>query len=76
MKNKQNEANGYECVKCETGETDRHGLQCSKNKKIYTEQEFKIDLEWFNSLGVSCEDAKNYIIFLLNSTPSHKLKLN
>lgn len=32
MKNKINEANKYECVLCETGEGDKHGLQCSKNK--------------------------------------------
>jgi len=35
MKNKINEANNYECVLCETGEGDRHGLQCSKNKPDY-----------------------------------------
>jgi hypothetical protein len=32
MKNKINEANKYECVLCETGETDKHGLMCSCNK--------------------------------------------
>lgn len=31
MKNKQNEANGYECVLCETGETKTHGALCSFN---------------------------------------------
>lgn len=32
MKNKQNEANGYECVLCETDKGDKHGALCSKNK--------------------------------------------
>jgi hypothetical protein len=75
MKNKENEANGYECVLCETVEGDKHGLQCSENKKIYTDEELKTDLEWFDGLGVSKEDARDYIIFLLNSTPSHDIKL-
>lgn len=41
MKNKQNEANGYECIKCETGETKTHGAECSLNKdnKTLTEEE-------------------------------------
>ncbi len=30
MKNKTNEANNYKCVLCETGEGDKHGLQCSE----------------------------------------------
>ena len=32
MNNKQNEANGYKCVLCETGEGKRHGLGCSLNE--------------------------------------------
>jgi hypothetical protein len=32
MKNKQNEANNYNCVLCETGETETHGSLCSKIK--------------------------------------------
>ena len=76
MKNKINEANKYECVLCETGEGDRHGLQCSEIKKIYTAEELETDLEWFDGLGVSNEDAKNYITFLLKSTPSDNLDIN
>lgn len=38
MKNKENEKNNYECIKCETGQTDVHGLQCNKNE---TEEEQK-----------------------------------
>ena len=39
MKNKQNEANKYECVLCETGEGNRHGSLCSCNKSVLTEHE-------------------------------------
>lgn len=75
MKNKINEANKYECVLCETGEGDKHGSQCSEIKKIYTSEELEADLNWFNGLGVSNEDAKNYITFLLKSTPSDNLDI-
>ena len=44
MKNKPNEANGYECVLCETGETKTHGSLCSLNKDndILTEEEKRL----------------------------------
>ncbi len=38
MKNKINESNGYKCVLCETGEGDKHGLQCSCNKKTFAQE--------------------------------------
>ena len=43
MKNKQNEVNGYHCTKCETGEGERHGSECSEvNQDTLTEQEKKL----------------------------------
>ncbi len=74
--NKINESNNYKCVLCETGEGDKHGLQCSEIKKFYTNEELEADLNWFDGLGVSNEDAKNYITFLLKSTPSDDLDIN
>ena len=41
MKNKINESNDYKCVLCETGEGDKHGLQCSENNKPLTDEELK-----------------------------------
>lgn len=45
MKNKQNEVNGYKCVKCETGETETHGDICSCKIKELTDEELKNKLQ-------------------------------
>ena len=50
MKNKQNEANKYECVLCETGEGSSHGGLCSCNKSKY-EKGFNILIEYFDSIS-------------------------
>ncbi len=75
MKNKQNESNKYECVLCETGEGNLHGSLCSKTQKLYTKEELSADLGWFEGLGVSEKESKDYIKFLLSKTASHELKL-
>ena len=76
MKNKQNEANGYECVLCETGEGDKHGLECSKVKNYYYDEDLKTDLEWFKLHDIGSIEAKNYILCILNKTPSKDLNFN
>lgn len=64
MKNKINESNNYECVLCETGEGERHGLQCSENKDNrdlgFSKQDILNLLAGINLLIEAENDTENY----------------
>ncbi len=42
----------------------------------YTNEDLKIDLEWFGGYGVGHTEAKNYILCLLNRTKAKDLNFD
>ncbi len=51
-------------------------LTLLKIKMEYTNEDLKIDLEWFKLHNIGTTEAQNYILCLLNKSPSKDLKFN